>query len=578
MNANEDIQIATMKSVVESDAALLEIYAEHEEDEGMDVDEDPAVAKRPRFIFPDYLPERKARAGVKAGRYFQGTFRPSMYNVQEAWTSVVMDPKDKSKFTKVLLIGREKQNRAIDGDVVIIEILPKSEWRGSSNLAVTQDDVHAESDDDGDDGDEVIQKEGQAAAVDIVPNGKVVAIAKRNWRPYCGTVSSESFRGGESALFVPIDRSVPKIRIRSRRIKEHLGKRLIVVVDKWDRSSAHPGGHIVREVGTSGDKEAETEVILIEHGIPTRKFSKAAMACLPDENWVVTEEHVKTRWDFRSLDICSVDPPGCTDIDDALHFRRISDSEIEVGVHIADVTAFVAHDSALDKEAAERGCTVYLVDRRIEMLPSLLSSKLCSLRSNVERLAFSAIIRLDNDGNVLGSKYGRSVINSKASLTYQQAQERIDAARKVLGGDESSIDNVTRSLLGLAEAAKKLRERRMAAGALILASPEVKFKISEVTDEITDVHLYQVRETNRMVEEFMLLANVVVAEKTLRQFPQCAMLRRHPRPRKKCLNHCCGLRRPLDMRSTCPIVASLMILCPRWMPRLRRMAMSTWEP
>lgn len=522
-------EVVATKSIAEGNTVLQELFVEHEEENTMDVDEDASVGKKPYVIFSDYLPERKARAGVKAGRLFQGTFRPSMYNVQEGLTSVSLDPKDRSKRQQVLLIGRENQNRAIDGDVVIIEILPKNEWKGASNLAVEQDDLQEESDDEDVEKNDVVQKDTPPA--DIIPNGKVVAIAKRNWRPYCGTISSGSFRGGETALFVPIDRSVPKIRIRSHRIREHLGKRLIVVVDKWDRSSAHPRGHIVRAVGSSGDKEAETEVILIENGIPLRKFSKASMECLPDENWAVTEEHIKTRWDFREMDICSVDPPGCTDIDDALHFRRISDSEVEVGVHIADVTAFVAHDSALDREAAERGCTVYLVDRRIEMLPSLLSSKLCSLRSNVERLAFSAIIRLDNDGNVLSSKYGRSVIKSKAALTYQAAQERIDAARKVFGKRPGApVNPVDSSLLGLAALAKKLRERRMKAGALILASPEVKFKISEVTDAVTDVHLYEVRETNRMVEEFMLLANVVVAERILRQFPQCAMLRRHPRP------------------------------------------------
>ena len=521
----DDVPISFVKSIVADNVKLGELYADHDDTDAMDVD----VTQQNRFIFSDYLPERKARAGVKSGRYYQGTYRPSMYNVREAWISVAMDPKDKSNLTKVLLAGRENQNRAIDGDSVIIELLPKTEWRSASNLAVMQDDLHDESEDEDDDPADKLAKDGGSKS-EPVPCGKVVAIAKRNWRPYCGTISGESHRGGESALFVPIDRNVPKIRIRSKRVKELLGKRLIVVIDKWDRSSAHPAGHIVREVGASGDKEAETEVILIENGIPTRKFSKAAMACLPGEDWEVTEEHIKTRWDLRDTVVCSVDPPGCTDIDDALHFKRISDNEVEIGVHIADVTAFVAHDSALDKEAAERGCTVYLVDRRIEMLPSLLSGNFCSLRGGEERLAFSAIVRMDNDGNIIDSRFGRSVIKSKAAMTYQVAQERIDAARKVLGKDESSIDDVTRGLLGLASIARKLRERRMKAGALILASPEVKFKISELTDEITDVSMYETRETNRMVEEFMLLANVVVAEKTLKQFPQCAVLRRHPRP------------------------------------------------
>lgn len=537
-----DVPFVTIKSLLEENGDLLDLYAEHDEEpERMEVENDTitdtrdTTAKRPRALYPDYLPERKARAGVKAGRYHQGTYHPSTYDITEAYVTVSLNPKEKSKLTQVLIKGKENQNRSIDGDIVIIELLPKSEWSVPSNLVVDQEDADRDSDDEEDTaggiakasyGDRVTGTKRREPK----PTGKVVAIAQRCWRPYCGTVSESSYRGGEIALFVPIDRNVPKIRVRSRRVKEFIGKRILLTIDKWDRNSMHPSGHIIREIGSSGDKEAETEVILIENGIPTRKFSDAAMACLPDETWKVTEEHVKTRWDLRDWTICSVDPPGCTDIDDALHFRRISDDEVEVGVHIADVTAFVAHDSALDKEAAERGCTVYLVDRRIEMLPSLLSGNLCSLRGGEERLAFSALIRMDMNGNVKNVEFGRSVIKSSAALTYEAAQNRIDGARKGLRAGKAVNDKVTEGLLGLASVALKLRERRMAAGALVLASPEVKFKISEARDEITDVAMYQIRETNRMVEEFMLLANVVVAEKMLKHFPQCSMLRRHPKP------------------------------------------------
>lgn len=532
------VPVASVKSLVAKHGDLLDLYAERQEEgdekeEEMDADGRESTSKRPRALYPDYLPERKARAGVKAGRYFQGTYHPSTYDVTEAYVTACLDPNDKSRRTQVLVKGRENQNRSIDGDIVVIALLPKSDWSTPSNLAIGVEDADVDSDEEGPEIDVTAKSkkaDKSATKKDPVPTGRVIAIAQRSWRPYCGTVSEKSYRGGDSALFVPIDRSVPKIRVRSRRVKEFIGKRVLLIVDKWDRNSVHPSGHIVREIGSSGDKEAETEVILIENGIPTRKFSDAAMACLPDETWKVTDEHVKTRWDLRDWTICSVDPPGCTDIDDALHFRRISDDEVEVGVHIADVTAFVAHDCTLDKEAAERGCTVYLVDRRIEMLPSLLSGNFCSLRGGEERLAFSALIRMDNDGNVKDVQFGRSVIKSNAALTYEAAQNRIDDARKKISRGDSVDDKVTEGLLGLAEIARKLRERRMAAGALILASPEVKFKISEERDQITDVAMYQIRETNRMVEEFMLLANVVVAEKTLKNFPQCSMLRRHPKP------------------------------------------------
>lgn len=537
----EDVPYVTVKKICEDHHELLELYAEHDElPEAMDIESsnenrsNPQKTKRPRAVYPDYLPERKAKAGIRARRYFQGTYHPSAYDVTEATVTVCLEPKNKSKRTQVLIVGRENQNRSIDGDVVVIELLPKSEWRFPSNLAVDQEAADIDSDSEEAEvtlsGSRAKSEKLKAADRDPSPTGRVVAIAQRNWRPYCATISEKSLKGGETALCVPIDRSVPKIRVRSRRISQLIGKRVLIIIDKWDRTSIHPSGHIIREIGPSEDKEAETEVILIENGIPTRKFSDAAMGCLPVESWRVTEEHCKTRWDLRELTICSVDPPGCTDIDDALHFRRINTDEVEVGVHIADVTAFVGHGSALDQEASERGCTVYLVDRRIEMLPSLLSGNFCSLQGGEERLAFSAILRMNNNGNIKRSEFGRSVIKSKAALTYEMAQNRIDEARKGESQGKPTTDEVTKSLMGLAEIAKKLRARRMAAGALILASPEVKFKIEEARDEITDVAMYQVRETNRMVEEFMLLANIVVAEKMLKHFPQCAMLRRHPKP------------------------------------------------
>lgn len=532
------LPVLTAKQLVEQNPDLLDIYAQLD-DESDDMDTEPEVSKssapkRRRALYPNYLPERKAKAGIKTGRYFQGTYHPSTYNVTEATVTAALDPKNLSIRTQVLIVGRENQNRSIDGDVVVIELLPKNEWRLPSNLVVDQEDADVESDAEDSEIDEKLNtnkaKQSHKQAKAPLPTGRVIAIAQHNWRPYCGTVSESSYKGGESALFVPIDRSIPKIRIRSRRIAQLIGKRVLVILDKWDRNSVHPSGHIIREIGSSEDKETETEVILIENGITTRKFSDSAMACLPDASWKVTEEHCKSRWDLREWIICSVDPPGCTDIDDALHFRRLSDDEVEVGVHIADVTAFVAHDSPLDREAAERGCTVYLVDRRIEMLPSLLSSNLCSLRGGEERLAFSALIRLNRKGEVTKVEFGRSVIKSSAALTYEQAQNRVDDARKKLKRGESIDDKVTMGLLGLAQAAKTLRERRMSAGALVLASPEVKFKISEARDDITDVAMYEMRETNRMVEEFMLLANVVVAEKMLKNFPQCSILRRHPKP------------------------------------------------
>lgn len=155
---------------------------------------------------------------------------------------------------------------------------------------------------------------------------------------------------------------------------------------------------------------------------------------------------------MRKLAICSVDPPGCTDIDDALHSRKLPNGNIEVGVHIADVTHFIRPGNAMDKEAASRATTVYLVGKRIDMVPELLSSNLCSLRGNVERFAFSCVWELDQKANIIETKFHKSVIESKAALTYEQAQIIID--------DRNKNDDVAQSLRQLNKLAKMLKKRR----------------------------------------------------------------------------------------------------------------------
>lgn len=176
----------------------------------------------------------------------------------------------------------------------------------------------------------------------------------------------------------------------------------------------------------------------------------------------------------------------------------------------------------MDLEASNRGTTVYLCGRRIDMVPELLSSNLCSLRSNVERLAFSCIWEMDDKANIVKSRFTKSVINSKASLTYAEAQLRID--------DATMNDDVTSSLRGLNKLAKILKRRRIEKGALTLSSLEVRFHIDSETHDPIDVHTKELMETNSMVEEFMLLANISVAQKIYDEFSECALLRKHPAP------------------------------------------------
>lgn len=277
--------------------------------------------------------------------------------------------------------------------------------------------------------------------------------------------------------------------------------------------------------------------MLEEWEVPYRPFSNAILSCLPSEGetWVIPEKGNdpkgiwKGREDLRDEIVCSIDPPGCQDIDDALHAKRLPNGNIQAGVHIADVSHFVLPDNPMDAEAASRGTTVYLVDKRIDMLPHLLGTNLCSLRPYVERLAFSVIWELNENADIVDVRFTKSVIASKEAFTYEAAQKRKD--------DKSKTDTLTEGIRLLNRLAIQLKAKRMAAGALNLASPEVKIHMesSESTgpvDAPVDVETKELFETNSLVEEFMLLANISVAERIYKQFPQTAVLRRHAPPPK----------------------------------------------
>ncbi|XP_049870396.1 exosome complex exonuclease RRP44 [Pectinophora gossypiella] len=473
-------------------------------------------------LYPAHLTPNQIHAGIRGGQLYQGTFHASRDNFLEA-TAVV------NGFEKpILLQGHIGINRAVDGDVVAIEIFPESEWRKPSDIVLED-----KADDPGD----LLEEEAvllnatkleKVTDDEITPTGKVVGIIRRKWRQYCGILMPNRFPGAVRHLFCPAEKRIPRVRIETRQSDVLAAQRILVALDSWPRNSRYPLGHFVRALGPIGDKDAENEVILLEHDVPHARFSEAVLACLPPDDWTIPPEEIKKRVDLRSICICSVDPPGCTDIDDALHARPIEGTtdtglkKFEVGVHIADVTYFVRPDTALDKEAASRSTTVYLVDKRIDMVPDLLSSNLCSLRGGEERLAFSCVWEIDENANVLSTKFHKSVIKSAAAMTYEEAQIAID--------DSSRHDEIARSLRTLNALAKKLKQRRLDNGALLLASPEIRFQVDSETHDPVEVQAKKIVDTNSMVEEFMLLANVSVAEKLAAEYPQCALLRRHPAP------------------------------------------------
>uniref|UniRef100_A0A672GXR6 Exosome complex exonuclease RRP44 n=1 Tax=Salarias fasciatus TaxID=181472 RepID=A0A672GXR6_SALFA len=468
-----------------------------------------------KLLYPEHLPLSRIQAGIKSGSFLQGTFRASRDNYLEATVFVQGEGEDG---TEVLLQGLQNLNRAVHQDVVAVQLLPRNQWVAPSSV-VLQDEGAAK-----DDNVDEEEEENTESATESVrkPTGKVVGIIKRNWRPFCGMLNVSQIKESTRHLFTPADRRIPRIRIETRQAATLAGQRIMVAIDGWPKDSRYPNGHFVRSLGSAGEKETEEEVLLLEHDVPHQAFSQAVLSFLPKMPWAITPEEMAKRMDLRHLTVCSVDPPGCTDIDDALHCRELENGNLEVGVHIADVSHFIRPGNALDKEAANRGTTVYLCGKRIDMVPELLSSNLCSLRSNVERLAFSCIWEMNHKAEILSTKFTKSIINSKASLTYAEAQMRID--------DTSMNDEITTSLRGLNKLAKILKRQRIEKGALTLSSLEVRFHMDSETHDPIELQTKELMETNSMVEEFMLLANISVAQKIYDEFSECALLRKHPAP------------------------------------------------
>lgn len=503
-----------------------------------------AKGARGELFYPEYYSMSKIMTGLRAGTLHQGVFNVSPYNYLEGSVNV-------AAFDKPLLIlGRDNSNRAIAGDVVVIEVLPKDQWKSPSTKLVDEEAVTRNDNPEAEDNEEVVtEKERKALQEEVKkahgkhsegrpqPTAKVVGVIKRNWRQYVGHVdqsstgaSASSGRRQQNVFVLPMDKRIPKIRVRTRQASDLLGQRILVTIDAWDRDSRYPTGHFIRSLGELETKGAETEALLLEYDVQYKPFPKAVLDCLPPEghDWKVPadKEHVgwKGRRDLRDILVCSIDPPGCQDIDDALHARPLPNGNFEVGVHIADVSHFVKPKNAMDLEASARGTTVYLVDKRIDMLPHLLGTDLCSLKPYVERYAFSVLWEMTPNAEVVSAEFTKSVIRSREAFSYEQAQKRID--------DPSQNDELTQSMRTLLRLSKILRQKRMDAGALNLASPEVRIETDsdEVGDPLTDVKTKAMLATNSLVEEFMLHANITVAAKIYDSFSQTALLRRHATP------------------------------------------------
>ena len=337
--------------------------------------------------------------------------------------------------------------------------------------------------------------------------GEVTEILQRSGKQFVGiyhTVGAQAWVLMQSRN-MPYDIEVDAEAAAAAGAKR--GMKVSVVVDSWARREPSPHGHIVDVLGMPGDNNTEMHAILAEYNLPYR-FEKEVEDAADAISDKITKADLKGRKDFRKTLTFTIDPADAKDFDDALSFLKLGNGNYEVGVHIADVSYYVKPGTAVDKEARERGTSVYLVDRTVPMLPEKLCNKLCSLRPHEDKLTFSVVCEISPKGDIKSRWIGRTVINSDFRLDYDQAQGIIENAAPAEGSPSEDLCEAIRILNGLAAIFKARRERL---GAINFDRPEMKVIVDEQGRPI-DVCEKVSKEANWLIEEFMLLANRTVAE------------------------------------------------------------------
>lgn len=337
-----------------------------------------------------------------------------------------------------------------------------------------------------------------AARKNRQPEGEVVEIIKRSRETFVGVLSIKN-----NVAFVIIDNRILNADIyipmdKLNGAKD--GQKVLVKMTDWTPNAKSPFGEISDVLGEVGENNTEMHAILAEFGLPY-SYPEELERMAKNIDAGITPEEVAKRIDMRSITTFTIDPRDAKDFDDALSYRILDNGNIEVGVHIADVTHYVKPHTPIDKEGFARATSVYLVDRTIPMLPEKLSNEVCSLRANEDKLCYSVIFELNDSADIVRYKIAKTVICSDKRFTYEEAQEII----------EKKQGEFVSELLALDALAKKLRQKRFDLGAIAFDRYEVRFEIDEKGKPLS-VYFKEQKDANKLIEEFMLLANKTVAE------------------------------------------------------------------
>lgn len=330
------------------------------------------------------------------------------------------------------------------------------------------------------------------------PEAEVVEIIERKPQVFIGTLKVDKHFAYllTDSKYLASDIFIPKAKLKGG----VTGDKAVVRITEWTDDTKNPKGEVVDILGKKGENNAEINAIMAEFGLPyiyPESVDKAAKRI----DAGITPEVVAQRLDMRDVTTFTIDPKDAKDFDDALSIRRLKDGKWEIGVHIADVTHYVKPDTIIDKEAQKRATSVYLVDRVVPMLPEHLSNGICSLRPDEDKLTFSCIFKMDDNGKVLDSNITRTVTRSNRRFTYEEAQDVIETGKGDYAEELTTLDRL----------AKILRKERYEEGSVEFDRMEVRFDIDE-NGHPTGVYFKESKDANKLIEEFMLLANKTVAQ------------------------------------------------------------------